>query len=66
MDQALATLDDETRNRLVAEAERVAMEDMALIPLVSTRSTWAMRADKVAYTPSPLSRSQAMLARPVR
>jgi peptide/nickel transport system substrate-binding protein len=66
LDQALATLDDETRNRLVAEAERVAMEDMALIPLVSTRSTWAMRADKVAYTPSPLSRSQAMLARPVR
>lgn len=65
-ERALTTIDDTARNRLIAEAERVAMEDVALIPLVFTRSTWAMRGDKVEYTPSPLSRSQAMLARPVK
>lgn len=66
MDRALTTMDDAARNRLIADAERVVLHDMAVIPLVFTKSTWAMRAGQVEYTPSPLARTQAMLARPVR
>jgi peptide/nickel transport system substrate-binding protein len=66
MDRALTTLDDAARNRLIAEAERLVLQDMAVIPLVFTKSSWAMRAGQVEYAPSPLARTQAMLARPAR
>lgn len=66
MDRAIATMDDAARNGFIADAERLVLQDVAVIPLVFTKSAWAMRAGQVEYTPSPLSRTQAMLARPVR
>lgn len=66
-DRALTTLEDGPRNALIAEAERIAVEDHALIPLVFSVVTWAMRRDRVAdYVPIALARNQAMLATPAR
>jgi peptide/nickel transport system substrate-binding protein len=65
--RALTTLEDAPRNALIAEAEAIAMRDHALIPLSFGVVTWGMRRERVAdYVPSPLARSQAMLAVPAR
>jgi peptide/nickel transport system substrate-binding protein len=63
---ALATLADEPRNARLAQAMRIAMEDVALIPLIHPANNWAMSAERVRYTPNPLGRNQAMLAQPAR
>jgi peptide/nickel transport system substrate-binding protein len=41
--EALGTLDDEERERLLIEAQRVALDDLAIIPLHHQKNVWAMR-----------------------
>ncbi len=61
---ALATMDDTQRNKRLAEAMRIAVDDLALIPLIHPANNWATIADRVRYTANPLGRNQAMLAQP--
>lgn len=43
LERALATVDDEKREQLLQEATRLAMEDVAIIPIHIQKNTWAMR-----------------------
>jgi len=38
--------------------------DLAAIPLIATVHSWASRAGKAVFEPSPLGRTRAMAARP--
>ncbi|WP_159998375.1 ABC transporter substrate-binding protein [Roseomonas sp. 18066] len=62
---ALGTLDDAARNARLAEAMRIGVDDLALIPLIHPANNWASLAGRVRYTANPLGRNQAMLAQPV-
>jgi peptide/nickel transport system substrate-binding protein len=48
LDQALATLDDRAREAIVAQAQRLLIDDLAVIPLYHQVNTWGMRA-AIAY-----------------
>ncbi len=52
IDQAFEEKDDEKRAELVAEADRLAREDFAYIPLHFEQDTYAMK-DTLNYTPRP-------------
>jgi peptide/nickel transport system substrate-binding protein len=65
IEQALATIDDEKRAALLAQASRTAMEDFGLLPLHFEMTTWAMRKD-LDYTPRADQFTQATLVRPVK
>jgi peptide/nickel transport system substrate-binding protein len=43
LEQALATVDDEKRETLLQHATRIAMEDVAIIPIHIQKNTWAMK-----------------------
>lgn len=43
LEQALATVDDAARERLLREATRIGMEDLGVIPLFFLANTWAAR-----------------------
>jgi peptide/nickel transport system substrate-binding protein len=43
LEQALATVDDEKREKLLQDATRVAMEDVAIIPIHIQKNVWAMK-----------------------
>ena len=43
LEQALATVDDEKREKLLQHATRLAMEDVAIIPIHIQKNTWAMK-----------------------
>jgi peptide/nickel transport system substrate-binding protein len=45
--RALTTLDDQQREALLREATRVAMEDVAIMPLFNQKNIWASRAGLV-------------------
>lgn len=66
LDTALTTIADGPRNARLAEAMRIAMEDLAVIPLIHPANNWAAVADRVTYRANALGRNQAMLARPAR
>ncbi|MCC7426985.1 MAG: ABC transporter substrate-binding protein [Alphaproteobacteria bacterium] len=61
---ALGEMDDASRARLLGLAQRAAVSDLAAIPLVATVHSWASRAGKAVFEPSPLGRTRAMAARP--
>jgi peptide/nickel transport system substrate-binding protein len=44
LDQALATLDDRAREAIMAQAQRLLIDDLAVIPLYHQVNTWGMRA----------------------
>jgi peptide/nickel transport system substrate-binding protein len=50
IDKALATIDDEQRGEILAEASRVVMADYGAIPLHFEMTTWAFRKD-LNYVP---------------
>jgi peptide/nickel transport system substrate-binding protein len=45
LDQALATVDDTAREKLLMQGVKMAMDDVAIIPLHQQKSIWATRAD---------------------
>lgn len=62
---ALASFDDAERERLMREATRLAMEDVAIIPLYFQINTWATRGG-IRFTPRVDEFTLAMSARPSR
>jgi len=62
---AMATIDDAARERLLMQAESMAMEDLAVIPLFQTVNVWATR-KPVAYAPRADERTVAMSATLIR
>lgn len=62
--EALRTMDPARRTDLTRQAMRAAVDDVALIPLIYVRASWAGRRDRVAYEPHPSWFTNALLARP--
>ncbi len=50
IDEALVTVDDGAREKILMQGVRLAMQDVALIPLHEQKNTWATRAD-LTYVP---------------
>lgn len=63
LDQALATVDDTKRERLLQDATAVAMNDLGIIPLYHQESVWATRKG-VVYAPRADERTNAFEFRP--
>ncbi len=63
LDQALATVDDAKRERLLQEATGVAMSDLGIIPLYHQESVWAARKG-IVYAPRADERTNAFEFRP--
>jgi peptide/nickel transport system substrate-binding protein len=63
--KAQATLDPVARRKLIGEAMRIGMDDVAVIPLINTQASWATRKAVVTYDAVPLGWAWAMLAKPV-
>ena len=61
--QGLATLEDDRRQAILTDATRLAMRDVALVPLHHTRVAWAVRRG-IAYTARADEWTLAMSARP--
>ena len=64
--EALSTMDMSVVQARMGMAMRIAMEDVAVIPLIHPANNWAMRADRVTYVANARGLNQAMLAKPVR
>ncbi len=62
--RAQSTMDTPARNALVGQAMEAAMNDLAVIPLVTTMSSWATRRGVATYHPVPIGWAWAMLADP--
>ena len=63
LEQALATVDDARREKLLQQATEVAMTDLGIIPLYHQESVWATRKG-IAYTPRADERTFAHEFRP--
>ena len=65
IDQALTEMDDAKREKILQDAQRLAMEDVAIIPLHIQTNIWAMR-QGVVHTPraDELTRAQDIRAAP--
>lgn len=63
LDEAIATMDGEAREKLLQEATVMALEDYAVLPLYHLTNLWAMRAD-LTYPPRPDAMTFAWLVRP--
>ena len=63
LQQALATVDDSRREKLLQDATQVAMSDLGIIPLYHQESIWATRKG-IAYTPRADERTFAHEFRP--
>jgi peptide/nickel transport system substrate-binding protein len=63
--EGLATLDDSRREAILADATRMAIADVALVPLHHSRVAWASRRD-IAVTPRADEWTLAMSAKPAR
>ena len=63
IDRSLAAFDDAEREKLMIDATRLAMEDVAIIPLYFQVNTWATRGP-IAFTPRADEFTLAMSARP--
>ena len=62
LERALATVDDNARAALLAEASRIAMEDYGALPLHFEMTTWAFKKD-FDYTPRADQYTQATLVK---
>jgi peptide/nickel transport system substrate-binding protein len=62
-EQAAATIDDPTRERLLREAVKVAMDDVAIIPMFQLVNSWALRRG-LTYEARMDERTTAMAVRP--
>ncbi len=60
-EEAMATIDDAVRERLLQEAEAMAMADVAVVPLFQAVNVWATR-KPVDYAPRADERTVAMSA----
>jgi len=65
IDKALATIDDEQRGEILAEASRVAMADYGAIPLHFEMTTWAFR-NGLDYKPRADQYTVATVVRQVK
>ncbi|MBI4205784.1 MAG: ABC transporter substrate-binding protein [Betaproteobacteria bacterium] len=63
LEQALATVDDARRERLLQQATEIAMADVGIIPIYHQENLWATRKG-VAYTPRADERTFAHEFRP--
>ncbi|MBX6425965.1 MAG: ABC transporter substrate-binding protein [Variibacter sp.] len=63
LEQALATVDDEKRAALFAQASKAAMEDYGAVPLHFEMTTWAFKKD-LTYTPRTDQNTLAMAVKP--
>ena len=63
LQQALATVDDARRERLLQQATEVAMSDLGIIPLYHQEAVWATRKG-IVYTPRADERTYAHEFRP--
>ncbi|MCX7381197.1 MAG: ABC transporter substrate-binding protein [Alphaproteobacteria bacterium] len=63
VDRLMVTADEAQREKLVIEATRIAMEDVALIPLHLQQNIWAMRAG-LAFVPRADEDTRVMDLRP--
>jgi peptide/nickel transport system substrate-binding protein len=63
LEQALATVDNGKREKLLQEATEVAIRDQAVVPLHYQVNTWASRKGYV-YTPRTDERTYAHATRP--
>ena len=63
LEQALATVDDARREKLLQQATEIAMTDLGIIPLYHQESVWATRKG-IAYTPRADERTFAHEFRP--
>jgi peptide/nickel transport system substrate-binding protein len=64
LDQAMRTMDETKRNELTAEAMRIAMDDVAVIPIFYPKVLWAGLRGRVRYDPSPAWYTNALFATP--
>lgn len=64
LEEALRTMDETRRNALTAQAMRAAVDDLAVIPLMYTRVSWAGLRNKVRYDAHPSWLTNALLASP--
>ena len=65
IEAALKELDDSKREKMLQQAQRLAMEDVAIIPLHIQTNIWAMRRG-LAHTPRTDELTRAQDARPAR
>ena len=65
IEQAMITGDDATREKLLQQATRIAIEDVAFIPLHIQKNVWGM-SPKVTYTARQDEETHAMGIRPAR
>ncbi|MBI3706856.1 MAG: ABC transporter substrate-binding protein [Proteobacteria bacterium] len=65
LDEALATVDDEKREKLLQDAGEIAMNDVAIIPLHYQVNVWATRKG-YAYTPRTDENTYAFEVRPAK
>ncbi len=63
IDRALATIDDNAREKLLRQAVQTAFSDVGVIPLYQEINTWASTS-KVMYEPRADGRTVAMSAKP--
>jgi peptide/nickel transport system substrate-binding protein len=61
--RAAATIDDEKREQMLRDAVKMAMDDVAIIPLFQLVNSWAMRRG-LAFEARMDERTTAMSARP--
>ncbi len=64
VDKLMATADDAAREKLVIEATRLAMTDVALIPLHLQKNIWAMKAG-LSFVPRTDEDTRVMDLRPI-
>jgi peptide/nickel transport system substrate-binding protein len=64
--RAMTTMDAGARQQATDAGMARLIDQMGVVPLVALRHAWAMRRDRATYEPSPLGRTQAMLARPAQ
>jgi peptide/nickel transport system substrate-binding protein len=64
--QALQTMDKTRRDALTAQAMDIAMDDVAVIPILYPKVNWAGLRARVKYDPSPAWYTNALFATPVK
>lgn len=63
--EAFRTMDVARRNTIIADAMRLATEELGVIPIFYLRLTWAAQRNRVRYDPDPRWYTNALLATPV-
>lgn len=65
IERAMITADDGAREKLLQQAQRIAVEDVAFIPLHNQMNIWGM-SPKVTYVPRQDEETHAMSVRPAK